>query len=187
MKQVDLGTRGKNLTVDMLAVGGPFARLVLQRADASLGIAWSLLPDKFDVDLAESLTSPIDWAGQHADVRQSLIDRMQERLLAYEGWLLVEDRYLTDPGMEGALPTHFFAQTTAYYYVSGSPSVDMVEQTVRYGSLRPFLGFLGAPMPTTSIHPGEEASPDLLSELATLIQVVVVGLFDDESYLFLEV
>lgn len=168
----------------MLSAGGMLARQLPSTVEPASGTIWTLVPDTLDVGSLRSFTARIDWAGQQEQIHDAQIATMSEHLSRPDAWLVVEDRYLTAPNFVRAVPHHFFADSEVYYYLADESSIETIELVLRHGSPWPSLGFLGSGGLPPDLDQTARVPPETLSDLAAAAEVVIVGVFDEESYLF---
>jgi len=148
------------------------------------GSLWTLVPETLDVGSLRRLTDPIDWAGEQGNIRNAIKSAILEHLSVPEGWLVVEDRFVVAPNFVSVVPHHFFVGSEVYYFLAGNVGTESVELVLRHGSRWPSIGFLGVGHLPLEVTREEQVSPSAITALVSHTKQAIVGVFDEESYLF---
>jgi hypothetical protein len=184
MRVDDLGVRGRAYAQDMLNSAGSLAKLVAASQAPASGSLWTLVPETLDVGSLRRLTDPIDWAGEQANIHNAIRSAILEHLSVPKSWLVVEDRFVAAPNFVSAVPHHFFVGSEVYYFLAGHVEMEDVELVLRHGSRWPSIGLLGVGHLPSEVTREEQVSPSAISALVSHTQQAIVGVFDEESYLF---
>jgi hypothetical protein len=183
MERQDVGIRGRAYVQEALGAGATLSRLVREMEEPAAGSIWTFVPHGLVLNSLVSFTARIDWRGEQERITDRVFGRFREHLIDPTSWLVVEDRFMTAPEHDPEAD-FFFVGPNVYYRVTGGSPVDSIERTLRSASPWPFIGFLGLGGMPADLH-SERSRP--LAELETLAentQTVIVGAFDEESYLF---
>jgi hypothetical protein len=184
MKREDADLRGRTYVLEMLGTGASLSRSVSHRVEPAAGRVWTFVPDTLVLSSLKSFTARIDWGGEQGAVMDRLVLVIQERLADADSWLVVEDRFIEAPDHVSEVPGYFFIDSEVYYCVVGDSRAQSIDLALRHASRWPSLGFMGSGGVSVDLISGHRGTTDELAALAAHTRTVIVGAFDEESYLF---